>query len=477
MNTGIGDVINLGWKLAMVIQHRAPVSLLDSYEAERIPFARKLVQTTDAAFSAIVSPDIKGTLTRRVLMPLAFLLGSKIDAARHAMFHTVAQIEIAYGDSVVSAGRAGEVKGGDRLPWAGKDGDDNFVPLVLLDWQVHVYGNASAELTASCRQAAQTRPAIQRSLTAILTGMKSFAERAQCNSCHHQGLEMIVLGTAQQRGFLVDKEVVGSYLKQVGEDGQRNGPVVHEALTHSDTAKTIPAVDIGDISIGAGYIFGGLIANGVPGNPGLQEMAQFLAAQQQPDGHWSYGITREPMQDSLVMTTALVTQVMRVYGEADKPGPTADALHRAKKWFLTCPATTAEDKTARLLGLVWAGATAEERKKPVQELLAAQRPDGGWAIASSSGSDAYATGIALYALHVGGSLSANAPAYRRGARFLLRTQDEDGTWYLNKRANPANTYFDAGFPNGVSQYASFAATCWATLALMQTDVPTQQAQR
>jgi hypothetical protein len=39
---------------------------------------------------------------------------------------------------------------------------------------------------------------------------------------------------------------------------------------------------------------------------------------------------------------------------------------------------------------------------------------------------------------------------------------------VNKRAFPANNYFDAGFPHGESQYASFNGTCWATMALLET---------
>ena len=49
MNTGIGDAVNLAWKLAAVLQGRADPSLLDSYEPERIAFARRLVATTDQA--------------------------------------------------------------------------------------------------------------------------------------------------------------------------------------------------------------------------------------------------------------------------------------------------------------------------------------------------------------------------------------------------------------------------------------------
>ena len=51
MNTGIGDAINLAWKLAAVLNERAADSLLDTYEHERIGFARRLVATTDRVFS------------------------------------------------------------------------------------------------------------------------------------------------------------------------------------------------------------------------------------------------------------------------------------------------------------------------------------------------------------------------------------------------------------------------------------------
>jgi len=45
MNTGIGDAINLAWKLATVLAGHAPDKLLDSYEAERIGFARRWATT------------------------------------------------------------------------------------------------------------------------------------------------------------------------------------------------------------------------------------------------------------------------------------------------------------------------------------------------------------------------------------------------------------------------------------------------
>jgi hypothetical protein len=82
-------------------------------------------------------------------------------------------------------------------------------------------------------------------------------------------------------------------------------------------------------------------------------------------------------------------------------------------------------------------------------------------------SDAYATGQALYALNESG-MPVSDPVYQRGVKYLLRTQDRDGTWFVNKRAIPANNYLDAGFPHGESQCASFNGTCWAMMALLET---------
>ena len=55
-----------------------------------------------------------------------------------------------YRGKVLSAGTAGRIHGGDRLPWVPIDGKDNFESLAAMTWQVHVYGSATAELAAWC---------------------------------------------------------------------------------------------------------------------------------------------------------------------------------------------------------------------------------------------------------------------------------------------------------------------------------------
>jgi 2-polyprenyl-6-methoxyphenol hydroxylase-like FAD-dependent oxidoreductase len=146
MNTGMGDAVNLAWKLAAVLQGRASARLLDSYEPERIAFARLLIKTTDQAFKVVTSTSPLVGFLRRRIMPGVMGLALRTSAGARALFMTVSQIRINYRVSPISAGVAGRVRGGDRLPYVAGAAGDNFAPLSALDWQVHVYGKAKKPL-------------------------------------------------------------------------------------------------------------------------------------------------------------------------------------------------------------------------------------------------------------------------------------------------------------------------------------------
>jgi 2-polyprenyl-6-methoxyphenol hydroxylase-like FAD-dependent oxidoreductase len=150
MNTGIGDAINLAWKLAAVLAGRAHDALLDSYEAERIGFARRLVATTDRVFSFATADGRIADILRTRVAPVLFPMAVGFDAVREYLFRTVSQIMLNYRQSPLSRGAAGQVHGGDRLPWAPVGDSDNFGSLAAMDWQVHVYGSVSTELAAWC---------------------------------------------------------------------------------------------------------------------------------------------------------------------------------------------------------------------------------------------------------------------------------------------------------------------------------------
>jgi hypothetical protein len=152
MNTGIGDAINLAWKLAAVLAGRAPDSLLDSYEAERIEFARKLVATTDRAFTLVSAEGRIADIVRTRIAPLVLSKLVGFEFAREFLFRTVSQITLNYRGGPLSQGKAGDVHGGDRLPWAQAEGADNFESLSDMLWQIHVYGSASSELVTWCKE-------------------------------------------------------------------------------------------------------------------------------------------------------------------------------------------------------------------------------------------------------------------------------------------------------------------------------------
>jgi len=151
MNTGIGDAVNLAWKLAATLRGRADARILDSYEAERIPFARRLVRTTDRAFEVVASETELSRRVRTDVAPRILPAVFRLPAARRFVFDTISQIKIRYRTCHFNEGHAGAIRGGDRLPWVpGGAGSDNFEPLASLDWQVHVYGDPGSSLRQAC---------------------------------------------------------------------------------------------------------------------------------------------------------------------------------------------------------------------------------------------------------------------------------------------------------------------------------------
>jgi 2-polyprenyl-6-methoxyphenol hydroxylase-like FAD-dependent oxidoreductase len=152
MNTGIGDAVNLAWKIAAVLMD-ATESLLDTYEPERIGFARRLVATTDRGFTFVTKRGGVASVVRTRIVPLVVPILFRLGAVRRLLFRTVSQTQVNYRDSSLSAGSAGRVRGGDRLPWIElASGEDNFAPLTSLKWQVHVYGEAGSGLGEACAE-------------------------------------------------------------------------------------------------------------------------------------------------------------------------------------------------------------------------------------------------------------------------------------------------------------------------------------
>ena len=141
-------------------------------------------------------------------------------------------------------------------------------------------------------------------------------------------------------------------------------------------------------------------------------------------------------------------------------------IAKAAHWLSRCEPQSTEERALQILGLHWAGADNSELQSLAAALLKEQRDDGGWGQIPTLQSDAYATGLSLYALNRSGALPVSHRAYQKGTQFLLKTQYSDGSWRVRTRASPVQVAIDNVFSHGKDQWISSSATTWSTMALM-----------
>jgi len=197
MNTGIGDAYNLGWKLALVARGLAGVSLLDSYEAERMPFARSILNGTDRAFLLQATTDTAAQRLKIFFTPLLFRTASMLPPVRKRAFWFVSQLWTSYRDSpaVARSGPAGEgAQAGERAPYGflatgGDAGRSIFEEIRGLDHDLLLFEGGRSE--TALPDPARTREDLQAlvgaygapiRLHAVAPGNRSLHERYGANS-------------------------------------------------------------------------------------------------------------------------------------------------------------------------------------------------------------------------------------------------------------------------------------------------------
>ena len=294
--------------------------------------------------------------------------------------------------------------------------------------------------------------AIRRSLPLLQTSSKTFYDRGGCVACHHNLQTAITVREARRAGFAVDETLARNELATLTRDIEATREQALEGMT-------VP----GGISTTTGYILMALDAQGFPADESTDSLMRLLRLWQRPDGFWPTPI-RPPIEASEFTATAVAARGLRTYG-GDNPAANQAALARARNWLETRQPVDHEDRVFRLLGLIWAEGSKAAREKAKRDLLETQRRDGGWAQTEYRASDAYATGEALFALREAG-VATDSRVYRRGVRYLLKTQLSDGSWLVRTRSHPTQNYFESGFPHGEDQFISSAATNWATQALL-----------
>jgi 2-polyprenyl-6-methoxyphenol hydroxylase-like FAD-dependent oxidoreductase len=115
MNTGIGDAENLAWKLALVISGLADAGLLDTYEAERRPIAKDVLESTSGLTEIVVGDRwIARQLRDRIAIPLM-----NRGWVQRLIAERASQLRVTYQTGPLGAGRRRWLPGlraGDRVP-------------------------------------------------------------------------------------------------------------------------------------------------------------------------------------------------------------------------------------------------------------------------------------------------------------------------------------------------------------------------
>jgi hypothetical protein len=301
--------------------------------------------------------------------------------------------------------------------------------------------------------AAAIDAAVQRSLPLLQRVAVPFIRKTGCVSCHHDSVVAMAVDAARRHGYRVDdaadaelRRVTADYLESWRDRTLQNRFIAGQQDTIS-------------------YLLLGLAASGHPPDRATDTQALWLLRRQAADGQWPIATIRPPIESNSIAVTALSMRAVQRYAPPSMRAEAEAAVTRARRWLERAAGSMTEQRVFRALGLTWARADRGAVAKAADELLALQRDDGGWGQEPSMLSDAYATGEALFALEESGVISKNDRRIRRGLAYLVRSQLEDGSWYVTSRSVAIQPYFESSFPHATDQWISAAATAWSVMAL------------
>ena len=300
--------------------------------------------------------------------------------------------------------------------------------------------------------------AAKRGLALLVETSPTFIKKGGCNSCHNQMLPAVAQAFARKHG--VD---AGPVLEMMPPE--TNEFTMERLLEYNS---------FGPNSLG--YELFSYAGTGRPGDTRIHALMHVLKSSQQPAGHWVTPGNRPPLTVDDYSTTAFAIHALKIYAAEGKRADHDARIARARSWLLEAKPGTVQERAFQVLGLAWSKASAEAIAKAARGLQSMQAKDGGWSQLPAMPNDAYATGLALWALYEGG-VSTRDAAYQSGLKWLLQKQAADGTWLVKTRALPVQPYFESGYPYGHDQWISAAGAAYATMAISAAIEPQRTARR
>jgi squalene-hopene/tetraprenyl-beta-curcumene cyclase len=306
-----------------------------------------------------------------------------------------------------------------------------------------------AIFVTSADSEAATRDVVTRSLRFVEAGGTAWIEQKKCVSCHTVGMMIWTHNEARRRGFAVEAERIRKW----------NEWALADLLARKDFGggDTISQV-----------LLAQLRPSGTSPVEPYAKLLDSLASQQRPDGSWKPGQQLQHPPEVSTRWAMLAFDAPLPLG-TESAALINDRIPRARKaafqWLKSEPADdTLEARILRMLMM--------RKQEPalaqiwLLELMALQNADGGWSYQlGANESDAFATGLAIYAAAVQGHPRDNAQ-FKRAREFLAKTIREDGSWLV--RASHIHSVQEGKDTKGADVIYSYWGTAWATLGLLHT---------
>jgi hypothetical protein len=308
--------------------------------------------------------------------------------------------------------------------------------------------------------------AIDRAIKYLQTESAAWLNTRKCAACHHAPLPLWALSEAERQGYAIDKKFLTDTIESLLGSKEK---LLSSKIFPNPADPPDPRPQGRGLNMGLPML--AVAARSLPAlsegqKQSLKLIVEEIVKKQQPDGSWEWFATlrRPPINES--QTTDAVWIILALQGETGESAPKGqrEALSKGTAWLDSAkPRDLHQDKALKVLLGVRSGKPRNALQPTIDELMALQRPDGGWSqTVPDMKSDAFATGQTLYVLSLAG-LMAEQPEIKRGLDFLVATQQPDGSWPMISRSSPDGSPGSAKLLTPIT----CAASSWATLGLVR----------
>lgn len=341
-----------------------------------------------------------------------------------------------------------------------------FLALLLL--------SACSVAIADGFDSKSVRRTIEKSIPWLEKDMVAWRTTNGCAACHHGPMYVWSMNTVKRAGYAVNESQLQDYTKWLIESpearvfpAEKSAEQLAQSTSAADrmTAAMMGHRNLSQPTLYLAHALNALAADEPLAITGWQKLVSHWSEAQMPDGSFAGRkgwppIFNTPQIHTLTATIALDARPENLPLNRETSDSLA-SIHKLAREFLDkqSPDETHQGLVLRLLQISRVDKSATLKLK--EKLIALQQQDGGWSQTSDQGSDAFATGQSLYALHRAG-VSNSDPAVRRGLSFLVKTQLADGTWPMQSRPNP-----ETGRPADDLNPITYAAAAWATIGMTQ----------